>query len=112
MDFRETNRQIIAQFRDSAGVGRLGPIDFERLVLITTKGRRTGRPHTVPLGSVRDEAGNIVLFASNMGAPAEPQWFANLAADPTVTAEITGTTWTTTAIIPTGAQRELPTTCG
>jgi hypothetical protein len=65
-DFREINRQLIQQFRASGGHGQLGPVHLERLVLLTTIGRISGQPHTVPLGYVRDSADNLVLFASNM----------------------------------------------
>jgi deazaflavin-dependent oxidoreductase (nitroreductase family) len=105
-DFREINRKIIEQFRESEGQGALGPVHFERLVLLTTVGRRSGHPHTVPLGYVRDRTDNLVLFASNMGAPRDPQWYRNIAADPRVHVEITGAEWDAVATITSGAERE------
>jgi deazaflavin-dependent oxidoreductase (nitroreductase family) len=105
-DFREINRQLIEQFRASGGHGELGPVHYERLVLLTTIGRSTGQPHTVPLGYVRDSADNLVLFASNMGAPRDPQWYRNVAADQRVHVEITGAEWDATARITSGAQRD------
>jgi hypothetical protein len=54
IDFHEFNGQLIEQFRESGGHGELGPVHFDKLVLLTTTGRRTGQPRTVPLGGVRD----------------------------------------------------------
>lgn len=105
-DFGEINRQTIEQFRSSGGHGELGPIHFERLVLLTTTGRRTGLRHTVPLGHVKDDAGNLILFASNMGASSDPDWCRNIAADPHVRVEITGASWDATAWIARGDERE------
>jgi deazaflavin-dependent oxidoreductase (nitroreductase family) len=105
-DFQAFARQLVEQFRESGGVGRLGPVDFERLVVLTTTGRRTGRPHTVPIGAARDDAGNLLLFASNMGAPRHPDWYRNIEANPRVTVEVTGASWDADAEILDGADRD------
>jgi deazaflavin-dependent oxidoreductase (nitroreductase family) len=89
-DIAAVNRQVIEQFRSSGGRGEFGPIHFDRLVLLTTTGRKSGRKRTVPLGHERDGDSNLVLFASNMGAAQDPQWYRNIVADPRVTAEVTG----------------------
>ena len=84
MDFRETNRKVIAAFR--AG----GPIPHMRregLLLLTTTGRRTGRTHTTPMMFHR-EAGRLFVVASNVGAPGDPEWCLNLRAHPAVTVEV------------------------
>jgi deazaflavin-dependent oxidoreductase (nitroreductase family) len=62
-------------------------VHFDKLVLLTTTGRRSGRQHTVPLGLVAADDGRLLLFASNMEARTDPDWFANLAADPRVHVE-------------------------
>ncbi|MFE2871280.1 MULTISPECIES: nitroreductase/quinone reductase family protein [unclassified Embleya] len=82
----DTNARVIADFR--AHNGRVGGM-FEGvpLVLITTAGRRTGRPHTHPVVALRDGA-RQVIFGSNGGAPRDPQWYLNLLANPQVTMEI------------------------
>jgi deazaflavin-dependent oxidoreductase (nitroreductase family) len=103
---REMNGQIIEAFRESGGVGELGPVHFDRLVLLTTTGRRSGDPHTVPLGCARDVGDNLLLFASNMGAPSDPAWLRNIEADPHVTVEITGATFETDAEILAGDERD------
>lgn len=105
-DFGDFNRQVIEAFRASGGRGELGPVHFEKLVLLTTTGRRSGRPRTVPLGSAEDDAGRLLLFASNMGAPRHPDWYLNLEADPRVYVEVTGAEWDTDAEILAGAERD------
>ena len=104
-DFRDFNRQVVDAFRASGGRGELGPVHFENLVLLTTTGRRSGRARTVPLGSAEDDDGNLLLFASNMGAPTHPDWYRNLVAHPTVTVELPGDTFTGAARTATGDER-------
>src|SRR6478609_4053553 len=52
MDYRETNRQVIPVFR--AG-DPLPGMHRERLLLLTTTGRRTGDAHTTPMMFHREE---------------------------------------------------------
>jgi len=59
------------------------------LVLLTTTGRKSGRPHTVPLGCVREGDG-WVLIASYGGADVHPSWWLNLLANPNATIEDSG----------------------
>jgi deazaflavin-dependent oxidoreductase (nitroreductase family) len=82
------NQRIIREFRENNGrVG--GPFDGAPLVLLTTQGRRTGRPHTTPAVYLHDaERGRYLVFASNAGAPSHPHWYLNLLAHPQVTMEI------------------------
>src|SRR3954452_1580405 len=84
MDYRETNRQVIAGFR--AGEPLPG-MHRERLLLLTTTGRRSGERHTTPMKFHRED-GRLFVIASNVGAPRDPEWFLNLRADPAVTVEI------------------------
>ena len=55
--------------------------------LVTTTGRTSGLPRTVPLLYLRDGE-DVVLVASQGGLPTHPQWYLNLCADPAVTVEI------------------------
>jgi deazaflavin-dependent oxidoreductase (nitroreductase family) len=56
-------------------------------VLLTTRGRKTGKPHTVPLGAVR-EGDAWVVIASNAGADLHPNWWLNMVANPDVTLQV------------------------
>jgi deazaflavin-dependent oxidoreductase (nitroreductase family) len=54
------------------------PIEI-RMLLLTTRGRKTGRPRTLPLACVEDR-GELVVVASNGGAAKPPAWWLNLQA--------------------------------
>lgn len=85
------NLPIIDEFR--ANNGRIEA--FERtytnpqVLLITTKGARTGREQIVPLGYMAD-GDDIVIIASKQGNPKNPAWYHNLKANPEVTVELPG----------------------
>jgi deazaflavin-dependent oxidoreductase (nitroreductase family) len=56
-------------------------------LLLTTVGRRSGRPRTAALIYARDDA-DLVLVASNHGLDDPPAWFLNLGANPDVRVQI------------------------
>jgi deazaflavin-dependent oxidoreductase (nitroreductase family) len=67
--------------------GRLGgKIGVSPVVLLTTKGRKTGRTRTIPLACFEDQ-GDALVIASFGGSPTHPSWFNNLVADPNVTVQ-------------------------
>jgi deazaflavin-dependent oxidoreductase (nitroreductase family) len=81
-DFTE---QIIKEFRANDGqVG--GPFTDARLLLLTTTGARSGRPHTTVLGYYPDGE-RVLVVGSAGGGPKHPDWYHNLVADPAVTVE-------------------------
>jgi deazaflavin-dependent oxidoreductase (nitroreductase family) len=84
MDVHEVNKRVIEQFR--AG-GEVEGMHRERLVLLTTTGRRTGERRTTPMMFHRD-GDRVLVIASNIGAPRHPDWYLNLAAHPEVTVEV------------------------
>lgn len=51
-------------------------------LMLTTAGRRTGLPRSVPLACLPDHDGSFVVVASNFGRPQEPAWSQNLLHDP------------------------------
>jgi F420H(2)-dependent quinone reductase len=53
----------------------------QKMLLLTTTGRRTGKRRTVPLLYVEDGEAMIVI-GSNWGGPSHPQWIRNLSAKP------------------------------
>ena len=57
------------------------------ILLLTTKGRRSGEPRTTPLIH-RTDSGRWVIVASKGGAPEHPAWFTNLEADPDATIQV------------------------
>jgi deazaflavin-dependent oxidoreductase (nitroreductase family) len=57
------------------------------ILLLSTRGRRSGEVRTTPLIH-RADGERWVVVASKGGAPANPSWFENLQADPDVTIEV------------------------
>jgi deazaflavin-dependent oxidoreductase (nitroreductase family) len=57
------------------------------ILLLTTKGRRSGESRTTPLIH-RTDGDRWVIVASKGGAPAHPSWYENLLADPDATIEV------------------------
>lgn len=59
------------------------------ILLLTTRGRKTGNPTTTPL--IYDLDGdNPVIVASKGGAPEHPGWYRNILANPHVNVQIKG----------------------
>ncbi len=84
MDPLEINAAVVEAFRagrDPDGMHR------DRLLLLTTTGRRTGRKRTTPMMFHRD-GDRLMVIASNAGAARDPQWLLNLTADPEVVVEV------------------------
>src|SRR5207253_1884739 len=67
--------------------GRIGGRAFGApVLLLTARGRKTGKARTTPLLYLED-GDRLVVVASKGGAPRHPAWFLNLAANPEVTVE-------------------------
>lgn len=54
-----------------------------KVIVLTTTGKRTGKPRKTPLIRIRD-GDNYLVVASQGGAPKHPHWYHNLAANPDV----------------------------
>ena len=85
-DMNDFNKQIIAEFRANGGKGS-GMFEAVPLLLLTTKGAKSGQPRTTPLIYVTD-GDRLVTMASKGGAPTHPDWYHNIVADPDVTVEV------------------------
>ena len=59
------------------------------VLLLTTKGRKTGEERVAPL-IFREHDGAYLVVASKGGSPVPPAWYVNLQADPDVTVQIKG----------------------
>ncbi|GAA4254212.1 nitroreductase family deazaflavin-dependent oxidoreductase [Dactylosporangium darangshiense] len=99
-DLKEANRKLIAEFRDA---GRR--LSGRPLLLLTTKGRRSGEPYTTPMMYVRLDD-RLLVIASAAGAPKHPDWYRNLEAEPAVTVEVDGEEYAAAASPTTGADRD------
>jgi F420H(2)-dependent quinone reductase len=79
------NRWLLRRTRGRLGGAALGL----EVILVTTRGRRSGLPRTVPLGAIR-EGQRWVVVGSNAGHDQMPAWALNLRADPSITVEHRG----------------------
>jgi deazaflavin-dependent oxidoreductase (nitroreductase family) len=101
---KRVNRLHIGLLRRTRG--RIGSRWFggSGVLLLTVRGRRSGRPHTVPLMCLPD-GGDLVVVASQGGVDREPQWWLNLLADPRAEVELHGRRFPVTASEVEGEQR-------
>ena len=86
MATNEFNQSIIKEFRTSGGkVG--GPFEHAALLILTTKGAKSGKTRENPLAYIKD-GDDYIIIASWAGAPKNPPWYYNLLAHPEVTVEV------------------------
>lgn len=83
------NKKLIAELRANGGKVQSGPMAGSEPLILTTTGRKSGRPQSVVIG-YRPSGKAMVVIASNNGAPGDPQWYRNLLAEPHATAEAGG----------------------
>ena len=74
----------------------LGRVAGMPVLLLTTTGRRSGRPRTTPL-TYFESGSDLVIVASNGGEDRPPAWWLNLRADPRATVTRAGETEQVTA---------------
>ena len=80
---------------------RLGP---QRILLLTTTGRKTGQPRTQPLAYFEHD-GAYVVVASNWGRDIPPAWYLNLIAMPMVDVQLRRSTFNALATVASAEQR-------
>jgi deazaflavin-dependent oxidoreductase (nitroreductase family) len=95
---------VIDEFRAKGGkVG--GPYLGAPLLLLTTTGARSGRPHTTPLMYL-DDGDRLVVFGTKGGGPTNPDWYYNLLADPRATVEVGDDSFEVRARMTAGQERD------
>jgi deazaflavin-dependent oxidoreductase (nitroreductase family) len=97
--------QLVADLRANGGRPSAGPMAGEALAVLFTTGVRSGAERRAVLSVTRD-GDDYVVAATNAGRPDAPSWLANLRANPRVRFEADGKSWTGTAIITTGHDRD------
>jgi deazaflavin-dependent oxidoreductase (nitroreductase family) len=103
-DANEWNRRIIDEFRANDGkVG--GNFEGAHLLLLHHFGAKSGLERVNPVAFQRVGDGYAV-FASNGGAPTNPDWFHNVVANPHVSIEVGSERHDVTARVATGEERE------
>jgi deazaflavin-dependent oxidoreductase (nitroreductase family) len=98
------NAPIIEEFRANHGkVG--GFFEGATLLILHTKGRKSGRPQIVVLNHLQD-GDRLIVYGTKGGAPADPDWVANVLADPSPSVETGTETIPVKAVEVTGPERE------
>lgn len=87
--FGDFNRALIEDLRAHEGKATSGPFMGRDVLILTTKGARSGETRETPLVYTRDGE-RYVIVASKGGAPTNPHWYHNLKTHPEVTVEIGG----------------------
>jgi proline iminopeptidase len=87
---------------DSRERGGPGPLPT---LLLVTRGRKSGRPLTLPL-IYGESGGSYVVIASKGGAPSHPAWYVNLTANPDVSVQVGAKRFEATARTASGEERE------
>jgi len=94
--YQDFNRNLIEHLRANRGVATAGPFQGRDLVILTTKGAKSGAVRESPVVYSRD-GDKYVIVASKGGAPTNPSWYHNLKAHPEVSVEIGGEKFKTRA---------------
>ncbi|GCE50144.1 deazaflavin-dependent oxidoreductase (nitroreductase family) [Thermosporothrix hazakensis] len=103
-DLGSTNHEIIQEFRQNKGkVG--GYYEGQPLLLLHTKGRKSGQKRITPLAYTQDGE-RIILIGANVGSSKNPDWYYNILAHPEVTVEIGEEHLPAIATMLEGAERE------
>src|SRR5260370_7737306 len=104
--FQDFNRSLMTDFRGN-GKATSGPFEGRDVLILTTKGAKSGDVRENPLVYTRD-GDHYVIVASKGGAPTHPAWYHNLAKHPEVTVEVGKEKFTAPAHIPDGAGHDPP----
>ena len=91
--YQRTNGKVLSRMRGKP------------TLLLTTTGRRSGRPHTVPLPYLAD-GDTMIVVGSASGAEHHPAWVLNLIADPRVTVQYLADSGPAHAELLAGGERE------
>jgi len=84
--FQDFNRNLIKDLR-SNGKATSGPFVGRDVLILTTRGAKSGEVRETPLVYSRD-GDHMVIIASKGGSPTHPSWYHNLVKHPEVTLEV------------------------
>jgi deazaflavin-dependent oxidoreductase (nitroreductase family) len=104
VDYEAYQRALIEDIR-THGRPTQGPMAGRPLMVLTTKGAKTGEPRTAVVTYTRDGE-RYVICASKGGAPTNPAWYYNLIENPEATAEAGNEVFKVRATETKGAERE------
>lgn len=104
-DPKAFTRNLIADMRAHGGRPTSGPMANKPLIVLTSKGARSGEDRTAIVTYHRD-GDRWVVAASKGGAPTHPAWYRNLLAHPEATIEVDNEVFPVRATDTTGAERD------
>jgi proline iminopeptidase len=95
----------VQRYRETGGeVGHIWKRG-SKILLLTTKGRKTGEPRTTPL-IYESDGDRYVIVASKGGAPEHPGWYRNIEQDPNVELQVMDEVFPARARTAEGEERE------
>ena len=84
----------------------LGRLEGTGVLILVTKGRKSGEPRSSPLLYFRfEESDDLIVVASNYGRDHHPAWYLNVAAEPNVYVETSGERFAAEAYTAQGQER-------
>jgi deazaflavin-dependent oxidoreductase (nitroreductase family) len=96
---------LIADIRAHGGAVTGGPMAGHPLLIMTSTGARTGQSRRAILTFSRDGRDYVVAGTAS-GAPTDPDWLRNVAANPDVSVEAEGRTFNARASVADAADRD------
>ena len=105
MSFEDFNQNLINDLRAHAGKATSGPFEGRDVLILTTKGAKSGKARENPLAYTRDSE-NLVVVASKGGAPTHPAWYRNLSEHPDVELQVEDEVFPARARTAAGEERE------
>jgi deazaflavin-dependent oxidoreductase (nitroreductase family) len=96
---------LIADMRAHGGKVTIGPLAGNPLLVMTSKGAKSGKERRAILTFTRDGA-DYVVAGSKGGAPTDPAWLHNVEANPDVSIEAEGRTLEAKATVTEGTERD------
>lgn len=103
-NYHDFTRNLINAFRANGGTVKEGPFAGRQVLLLTTKGAKSGTVRTTPVVYTVD-GDRWVVVGSKSGADSHPAWYLNLLANPNATIEVKGETVSVIATPSTGHER-------
>src|SRR5689334_13803761 len=103
-DFDAMNNPVIEEFRARGGVAG-GIFEGKPLVLVHHFGAKSGTERIAPLVALLEDD-RVYVFASKGGSDSHPDWYRNLVANPAITVELGTETYSATARVLEGAERD------
>ena len=97
--------QLIAEMRANDGKVVTGPLAGQPLLILTSRGAKTGKPRRAILTYHRD-GDDYMVAGTASGSPTTPGWVHNVQADPAVEIEVGNERLASTATIVEGAERD------